>query len=145
VAADFLDEKRREMASRMTELAPLVAEYRRLEEAIAALDAIGAPAKRPPQRKRTTRAPAAGAPRKRKSQAPAAAGAPRKRGRPKGSGARRAEALAIVTANSGITVAEVAAKLGINQNYLYRVMPALADEGLIVRRGHGWAAVDAPD
>ena len=144
MAADFLDEKRREMTSRMKELAPLVSEYRRLEEAVAALDAIAAAAK-PPQRKAKRPAPAGDAPRTRKTQAPAAADAPRKRGRPKGSGARRAEALAIVTANSGITVAEVAAKLGIKQNYLYRVMPALADEGLIVRRGHGWAAVDAPD
>jgi hypothetical protein len=127
VAADFLDEKRREMTSRMKELAPLVAEYRRLEEAVAALDAIGAPAKRAAARSGTGRAPAA-------------AKAPGKRGRPKGSGTRRAEALAIVTANPGITVAEVAGKLGINQNYLYRVMPALAEEGLIVRSGRGWMA-----
>jgi CRP-like cAMP-binding protein len=128
VAADFLDEKRREMSSRMKELAPLVSEYRRLEEAVAALDAIGAPAKRPAARKPKSRA------------APAPAGGTRKRGRPKGSGTRRAEALAIVTANPGITVAEVAEKLGINQNYLYRVMPALAEEGLIVRSGRGWMA-----
>jgi hypothetical protein len=127
VAADFLDEKRREMTARMKELAPLVSEYRRLEEAVAALDAIGAPAKRPAARKATSRAPAPG-------------GGTRKRGRPKGSGTRRAEALAIVTANPGITVAEVAEKLGINQNYLYRVMPALAEEGLIVRSGRGWMA-----
>jgi hypothetical protein len=127
VAGDFLDEKRREMTSRMNELAPLVAEYRRLEEAVAALDAIGTPAK-----------PSAA--HKGKSRAPAAGGGPRKRGRPKGSGTRRAEALAIVTANPGITVAEVAEKLGINQNYLYRVMPALAKEGLIVRSGRGWMA-----
>src|SRR3954447_21832304 len=79
VAADFLDEKRREMTSRMKELAPLVSEYRRLEEAVAALDAISAPAKRPAARKATSRAPAPG-------------GGTRKRGRPKGSGTRRAEA-----------------------------------------------------
>jgi CRP-like cAMP-binding protein len=131
VAADFLDEKRREMTSRMTELAPLVAEYRRLEEAVAALDAIGAPAKRTAPRKGKGKGT---------SRAAAAGGAARKRGRPKGSGTRRAEALAIVTANPGITVAEVAEKLGINQNYLYRVMPALAQEGLIVRSGRGWVA-----
>jgi hypothetical protein len=131
VAADFLDEKRREMTSRMTELAPLVAEYRRLEEAVAALDAIGAPAKRTAPRKGKGKGT---------SRAAAAGGAARKRGRPKGSGTRRAEALAIVTANPGITVAEVAEKLGINQNYLYRVMPALAEEGLIVRSGRGWVA-----
>lgn len=135
MAADFLDEKRREMTARMAELAPLVAEYRRLEEAVAALDAIGAPAKRTATRTRTGK----GTPR-----AAAAGGGPRKRGRPKGSGTRRAEALAIVTANPGITVAEVAEQLGINQNYLYRVMPALAEEGLIVRSGRGWAAADAP-
>jgi len=135
VAADFLDEKRREMTSRMTELAPLVAEYRRLEEAVAALDAIGAPAKRTAPRKGKGKGKGKGT-----SRAAAADGAARKRGRPKGSGTRRAEALAIVTANPGITVAEVAEKLGINQNYLYRVMPALAEEGLIVRSGRGWVA-----
>jgi CRP-like cAMP-binding protein len=120
MAADFLDVKRREIATRMKELEGVVAEYRRLEAALGALDAVGTPAKR------------RGAP-----------GA-RRRGRPKGSGTRRAEALAIVTANPGITVAEIAEKLGINQNYLYRVLPALAKEGLIVKRGRGWAAADAP-
>ena len=124
MAADFLDEKRRELASRMKQLEPLVAEYGRLEQAVAALDAIGTPPKRAAARKASS-APPAG---------------PRKRGRPKGSGTRRAEALAIVTANPGITVAEVAERLGINQNYLYRVMPALAEEGLIVRSGRGWMA-----
>jgi CRP-like cAMP-binding protein len=125
MADDFLNVKRQEIARRMQELEPLVEEYRRLEAAIAALDAIGAPPRRAARR----------------TSAPAASG--RRRGRPRGSGTRRAEALAIVTANPGITVAEVAEKLGINQNYLYRVLPALAKDGLIVKSGRGWRATGA--
>jgi CRP-like cAMP-binding protein len=129
MAADFLDVKRHEIAARMKELEAAVEEYRRLEAALAALDAVVTPAARP--------RPRPAAPRK------AAATGARRRGRPKGSGTRRAEALAIVTANPGITVAEIAEQLGINQNYLYRVLPALAKDGLIVRSGRGWRAAGA--
>lgn len=65
-----------------------------------------------------------------------------KRGRPKGSGTRAAEALAIVRGNPGITVPEVADKMGIKQNYLYRVLPGLADDGLVRKDGTGWYPVD---
>ena len=60
------------------------------------------------------------------------------RGRPKGSGKRATEALALVTASPGITIPELAAKMGIKQNYLYRVLPGLAEDGQVVKDGRGW-------
>jgi hypothetical protein len=66
-----------------------------------------------------------------------------RRGRPKGSGTRGAEALALVKANPGITIPEIAEKMGIKQNYLYRVLPGLAADGLVVKDGRGWKPKDA--
>ncbi len=68
----------------------------------------------------------------------------------KGSGTRTADALALVKATPGISIAEIAAKMGIKQNYLYRVLPALADDGLVRKKGRGWhpaepAAADTTD
>ena len=60
-----------------------------------------------------------------------------KRGRPKGSGSRGVEALKLVKANLGITIPQIAEKMGIKQNYLYRVFPGLAEEGLVVKDGRG--------
>ena len=50
-------------------------------------------------------------------------GARRKAGRRKGSGTRAAQALSFVQAQAGITIPELAARMGIKQNYLYRVLP----------------------
>jgi len=104
---DFLDEKRHEIAARLKELRPLVDEYKRLDAAAAALDGVptlmdAAPA----TRGAPTRATAAPA-RKR--------GATHggRRGRPKGSGTRAAEALALVKENPGITIPEIAEKMGL--------------------------------
>jgi DNA-binding IscR family transcriptional regulator len=38
----------------------------------------------------------------------------------------------------GITIPEIAASLGMKQNYLYRVMPQLANDGKVVKSGRGW-------
>jgi hypothetical protein len=65
-----------------------------------------------------------------------------RRGRPKGSGTRGAEALALVKAQPGITIPELAEKMGIKQNYLYRVLPGLAADGLVVKDGRGWKPKD---
>ena len=133
--ADFLDEKRSEIGARLKELKPLVEEYQRLEAAAAALDGVppnngNAPARRPPAR--------AGA----KSPRRAAQGTGR-RGRPKGSGTRGAEALALVRSQPGITIPEIAEKMGIKQNYLYRVLPGLAEDGLVRKDGRGWHPKEA--
>lgn len=129
--ADFLDVKRREIAERLRELKPLVEEYHRLEAAAAALDGVGPPAtaRRAPARKRatgSTRSPASG-----------------RRGRPKGSGNRSKQALALVSERPGITIPELADAMGIKQNYLYRVLPGLEKDGLVRKEGRGWHARDA--
>jgi hypothetical protein len=61
-----------------------------------------------------------------------------RRGRPKGGGTRSAEALRLVTDRPGITIPELAEAMGIQQNYLYRVMPGLAEEGKVTKSGRGW-------
>ena len=142
---DFLDEKRREITERLKELKPLVDEYHRLEAAASALAGVGSSAvraaadvatgKRGPGRPRGSSAkkPAAKAARK-----PAKAGAKRRAGRRKGSGTRAAEALAFVQGQPGITIPELAAKMGIKQNYLYRVLPGLEQEKKVEKKGRGW-------
>ena len=63
---------------------------------------------------------------------------PDPRGRPRGTGTRAQEALKLVTDRPGITIPEMAQAMGIKQNYLYRVMPALAEEGKVTKSGRGW-------
>jgi DNA-binding IclR family transcriptional regulator len=40
--------------------------------------------------------------------------------------------------SSGITIPELADKMGIKQNYLYRVLPGLQKEGKVRKRGRTW-------
>jgi hypothetical protein len=62
----------------------------------------------------------------------------RRAGRPKGSGTRAAEALRIVREHPGVTIPELADRMGIKQNYLYRVLPELVQEGKVAKQGRGW-------
>ena len=131
--ADFLDEKRSEIGARLKELKPLVEEYQRLEAAAAALDGVP-----------TTKGPAAGSGRPARAAAKRrSSGGGGRRGRPKGSGTRGAEALALVKESPGITIPELAEKMGIKQNYLYRVLPGLAEDGLVTKDGRGWHPKEA--
>ncbi|MFP5364768.1 MAG: hypothetical protein ACLGI5_18775 [Thermoleophilia bacterium] len=132
MATDFLDQKRAEIGTRLRELKPLVAEYERLEAAAAALDAI--PAAAPKRRTAPRRAPARPAAATADG-APSSAGRP---GRPKGSGRRGQQALEAITDHPGITIPELARKMGIKQNYLYRVLPGLEGERRVRREGRGW-------
>jgi hypothetical protein len=127
--ADFLEEKRKEISARLSELKPLVDEYQRLEAAERALAGVES---RP--------ARAASAPAARRSRGKGAGGG--RRGRPKGSGTRAIQALELVRARPGITIPELAEAMGIKQNYLYRVMPDLAKRGDVVKSGRGWHARD---
>jgi DNA-binding IscR family transcriptional regulator len=43
-----------------------------------------------------------------------------------------------VRGQPGITIPEIAEKMGIQQNYLYRVLPSLAQDGLVEKQGRGW-------
>jgi CRP-like cAMP-binding protein len=128
---DFLDAKRDEINARVTELKPLVDEYERLRAAILALDGASA----------TTAAPRRGngrATNGSRARSVNANGTGRRRGRPKGSGPRAIAALELVRSNPGVTIAELAEKMGIKRNYLYRVLDRLADDGLVRKDGAGW-------
>jgi len=163
---DFLDEKRREITERLKELKPLVEEFNRLEAAAAALaGALGSAAsdagqavrrrgRGRPRGSASRRAATATAPSKPEAAAanaaPAEAIAPkakvarkpakRRAGRRKGSGTRAAEALSLVQGQPGITIPELAAKMGIATTYLYRVLPDLEKEGKVGKEGRGWHA-----
>jgi hypothetical protein len=89
------------------------------------------------ERKKAGRPPGSG----KKAGRPAGkVGRPKARGggRPKGGGKRATEALSFVQGQPGITIPELAAKMGIKQNYLYRVLPGLEKEGKLEKRGRGW-------
>jgi hypothetical protein len=62
-------------------------------------------------------------------------------GRRKGSGNRAAQTLALVQGNPGITIPQLAEKMAIKQNYLYRVLPGLENEKKVQKKGRGWYPV----
>jgi hypothetical protein len=173
--ADFLEEKRREIAARLGELKPLVEEYAHLERIADAMKGVGrevrsvatgrAPSSNGRRRarratgsrgraatasrassgaSRTTtrrRRPAASGKRAsgtRARSAPSKTTTGRRRGRPRGSGTRAVQALELVKAQPGITIPELAKRMGIKQNYLYRVLPGLQAEGKVRKQGRGW-------
>lgn len=104
----LVEEFKTKAKERMKELEPAVREHAELTEF---LDA------RKPSSNSTARAP-------RQSHA--------------GRGGKRAEEFTnVVRENPGITVTEVAKKMGIQPNYLYRISGDLAKEGKIVKDGRG--------
>ena len=80
---------------------------------------------------------------------------PGRRGRPKGSGAKRAkgrttprrrrsgtradQAVKLVEKNPGISASEIAKKMKIKPNYLYRVLGELEKEGRIKKKGRQYS------
>ena len=131
--ADFLEEKRKEIQQRLDELS---------RWSTSTADSRPPSARSPASTdggRRGDAAPARGPARPARER-----GERRQRWRParppKGSGTRAVQALELVRARPGITIPELAEAMGIKQNYLYRVMPTLADEGQIVKSGRGWHA-----
>jgi len=156
---DFLDDKRREIKDRLKELRPFVDEFNRLEDALSALasvagsavseareavsEATSAVARRRPGRprgaaKRKPAAATAAAAKAAPARKPGRPPAKRRAGRRKGSGTRAAQALSFVQGQPGITIPELATKMGIKQNYLYRVLPGLEQENKVEKKGRGW-------
>ncbi|HST32000.1 MAG TPA: hypothetical protein VLJ80_00630 [Solirubrobacteraceae bacterium] len=140
---DFLDEKRNEIAERLKELKPAVDEYNRLEVASSALESVGrtaaaAPRRRGPGRPRGSVNRKAATVAAKSAQKKAGKPAGRRGGRRKGGGTRAAEALSFVQGQPGITIPELAAKMSINKNYLYRVLPGLEAENKVSKQGRGW-------
>jgi hypothetical protein len=153
IVTDFLDEKRQEITHRLKELQPAVDEFHRLESAAAALAGLGgsssSTASTTVTRRRGPGRPRGSGRKKSAATATATVAAPkaaRKPGRPpkrragrrKGSGTRAAEARSFVKGQPGITIPELAAKMGIKQNYLYRVLPGLEQENKVEKKGRGW-------
>ena len=122
---DFLAKKREEIDKRLRELRPLHDEFLTLERAKAALDGLESPRRGPGRPRGSTSG-------RRKS-----TGVRRRRRR---GGTRREQALKLVRQNPGITVTDLAGKLGIRQNYLYRVMGELSNEGAVKKQGRGYVA-----
>ncbi len=136
---DFLDQKRDEIVARLQELAPLVDEYQRLQSAAAALQDVSAGSAADATPRRATSSPATAPKAAQRGRPPRRTARTAKRpGRPKGSGSRGNETLALVQANPGITIPQLAERMGIKQNYLYRVLPSLAQDGLVTKDGRGW-------
>lgn len=106
--SDFLEQMKDEIRARMAELKGSVDEYTQLQAALTAMDNAGGLITAP------------------------------RRGRPRGSGSRAQEVLAQLTAEPGLTAHQIADRLGIQVNYLYRVLPALAEDGKLVKKGRGW-------
>jgi hypothetical protein len=71
------------------------------------------------------------------NKAAAPARKPRRTGRRKGSGGRAAQALSFIKAQPGITILELATKMGIKSQYLYRLLPPLEQDGKITKQGKG--------
>jgi hypothetical protein len=157
IVTDFLDEKRQEITNRLKELKPLVDEYNRLETAASALASLGGSSSSSsttataaaPARRRGPGRPRGSSTRKKAAKKTAAVAAPkaagkagrpakRRAGRRKGSGTRAGEASSFVQGQPGITIPELAAKMGIKQNYLYRVLPGLEQENKVEKKGRGW-------
>jgi hypothetical protein len=118
---DYIDTARKAIDE---QLANLREEIKRLEAAATALGGARAGRRRGPGRPRGS-----------------TTGTTRKRGRRRGSGGRAAQAEKLVADNPGITIRELADKMKIKQNYLYRVMPQLEADKKVRKRDKGWYPV----
>jgi sugar-specific transcriptional regulator TrmB len=104
-------------------LAEVNAETKRLEQALSNLNGE----RRGPGRPRSSGAKSSGS-----------SGGKRRRRRR--GGTRAEHALRAVKANPGITASEIAAKLKIKPNYVYRVMSDLTEDGKVTKDGRGYTA-----
>jgi hypothetical protein len=141
----FLENTAQEIDRRLQELRREVALLEAASEALRA-DSGEPAARRGPTRRVSSSAgpePSAHTPTRRRrpaartrTRASSSTGSSPQRGRR--SGARASRALEIVRQRPGITVNELAQEMKIQPNYLYRVLPKLASDGLIKREGRGW-------
>lgn len=122
--SDFLTEKRDEIQARLDELAPLIAEHDRLQRALDALDGVDG---------------SSGS----SSRSSEKSSGSRSAGRPRGSGERSRQALALLRQEPGLGAAEVARRIGVHPNYAYRILPGLEEQGLIEKKERLWYPKDA--
>jgi len=133
---DFLKKTLKDIEARRRELAPLVEEYRQLEEAAAALQGVDGGSSASSSGSRSAASPSRPA-RRRRGAASGSTGSGR-RGRPRGSGKRAQQALDLVAGQPGITIPELAKAMKIQPNYLYRVLPGLEQDGKVKKKDKGW-------
>jgi len=122
--ADFLDSTVKDIDGRIRELKQ---ELDRLEAARAVL--VGT--RRGPGRPR-------GSTSTRTRRATGTGRRARRSGGRRGGATRANQALELVRSQPGITIPQIAKSMGIEPNYLYRVLPRLQQEGQIKRDGQGW-------
>jgi ribosomal protein S25 len=124
--ADVLSEVRRSLEKRLRELEPSITEHAQVRQALDALEGVG-------KRAQGTAASAV-------KRSPSAKGgsSARRRGRPPGTGGRSQEVLAHVHKQPGVTIAELAKRMKIKPNYLYRVLPQLEKDGKLHKRDKGY-------
>ena len=111
------------VARRMTELRPLVDEYRELEQVAQRLGVSPGATTDTPSRPRRTRRRA-----RPSTRSTARAGTGRSNG-------RRDQLLAMVNERPGITVREVGTELGVDPTSLYRIVHLLEQDGALQKRG----------
>src|SRR4051812_10157222 len=107
----------------MTELRPLVDEYRELEQVAQRLGVTPSAADTPSPPRRTRRRA------RTRTAAPASAG-----GRARTNG-RRDQLLEMVKARPGITVREIGSELGVDPTSLYRIVHRLESDGALRKNG----------
>ena len=126
--ADLVEETVQGIRARMSELAPVVAEYERLQAAYTALEGPGAgPADRPSARARA-RAKQDGSPgraRGRSASRPSRPRAPR--------GQNKAAVFGVITDRPGVTVTEIAQVTGIAKPLIYNTTRAGVERGELER------------
>lgn len=127
---EFVDSTVKEIDQRLSELKQ---EVSKLEAARAAL--VGG--RRGPGRPRGSTTRRATTTRRRRTSSGNGRRTRRARGR-RGGATRANQALELVRGNPGITIPQIAKQMGIEPNYLYRVLPRLQQEGTIKRDGQGW-------
>jgi Homeodomain-like domain len=115
------------VARRMSELRPLVDEYRELEKVAQRLGVTPSAAPDASSRPRRSR-------RRARPRAAANSGAATKASGPRSNG-RRDELLAMVKARPGITVREIGTELGVDPTSLYRIVHRLEADGAVKKRG----------
>ncbi len=139
---DFLTQQRRQIDARLQQLRPAHEEYLTLVEAKQALEGVKSPSAAP-ARRGPGRPPGSGRRRTTTARTKPANGRRRPRrtgGRRRGGNTRAAQALELIKSNPGIGVPQIAQRMGIRQNYLYRVTAGLQKSGSVKRQGQGFVA-----
>ncbi len=128
-----LDEARNLVTKRLAELDE---ERRRLERA---LSELGGKAIKGARRKGRRGRPKGSGAKKAKAKAKAKGRATTRRRRRSG-GTRANQAVKLVEKNPGISASEIAKKMKIKPNYLYRVLSELEKEGRVKKKGRTYSA-----